>query len=158
MKNILIVISLFLSSFATAKDNTISPITSTFEYTEDTKPEFLCKMNARETRMFVFRMNKKHQFNECKKIWKKNIWFKCWSECKERGLGKNVGGGCGHLLGQSYKCSYNPGKPKHCEAFRYKPEISLFQEIEEILADYCVKKGFQAPSTKKSNKSLEQTD
>jgi len=111
-------------------------------YTVDMEPSILCELPEKEKRKFIFKLYKEHLYKECKDVWDKNIWFKCVAECSEKGLGHNVGGGCGHLVISGYECSYNPGQPEHCNSFRTNPKIGLLQDIRENYIKYCAENGY----------------
>lgn len=154
MKYILLSYFLFiLTSCSTHDVYTENNPDKSINYTVDMSPSVLCNMSRKDRSNFTFKLYKEHSYKKCENIWYENIWYKCIAECKDQGLGKNIGGGCGHLVAHGYKCSYKPGQPKHCNSFRTNPEIGLYKEVRENFSKYCTANGYELK--KQSNKSLQ---
>ncbi|MBQ4835698.1 MULTISPECIES: hypothetical protein [Pseudoalteromonas] len=78
-------------------------------------------------------------YKECRESAYNNAYWKAVSECALKGLGKDIGGGCGHMVGQGAYPMQEPDK-NHCEIFHIPKEVVLEyrqQLIDELELQKC---------------------
>ena len=61
-------------------------------------------------------------FTECKDSMNKAYYWKAVAECSKQGLGKNIGGGCGHLVSYG-NFPMEEVDVSHCEIFKVPIEV-----------------------------------
>ncbi len=70
-----------------------------------------------------FEAKKVHDsYNECRDSIQSAYYWKAVAACAKEGLGKNIGGGCGHLVSYGNYPMEQPDK-SHCDVFKVSREI-----------------------------------
>lgn len=69
----------------------------------------------------------KNDYKKCLNAVIENEYWKAFSKCKEAGDGKNVGGGCAHLVNRgSYSSAVDSS---HCDSFKFEPSKKLAEKL-----------------------------
>lgn len=116
-----LVVLLILSSQVQAGDCVV-----TKEYADARKEVYL---KAREVHA---------SYNECRESAQAAVYWKALAACTHEGLGKEIGGGCAHLVNNgSYPMAMTD--KSHCEIFKVSKEIEK-QYRAELMSKINVKK------------------
>ena len=73
-----------------------------------------------------------NDYMKCKTTAHKNEYWRALSKCVIKGDGKNIGGGCSHLVMRG-KYIQKPDL-KHCEAFKFEPSKEMAKTLLEEIA------------------------
>jgi len=77
------------------------------------------------------------EYRTCKKAANSNAFYKAVAECKKEGRGKNVGGGCFHVVG--YELVTTDKLTQHCEIFK-PTNKDLNAYLEYHISEKSIKK------------------
>ena len=77
-------------------------------------------------------------YNECRDSAQAAVYWKALAACTEEGLGKEIGGGCAHLVSNGSYPMANADK-SHCEIFKVSKEVEK-QYRAELMSKINVKK------------------
>ena len=96
-----------------------------------------CELTAdyRKARIKV-RAELYEEYKSCKKAANSDVFYRAVAECKKEGRGKNIGGGCFHIVG--YELITTKKLTEHCEIF--KP---TYNELDAYLEYYIREKSIQ---------------
>jgi hypothetical protein len=72
-----------------------------------------------------------NDYSRCKKAADHDQFWRAMSKCVEAGDGKNVGGGCAHLIGRGHY--EQPLDAGHCDTFKFEATPELEAELLEKL-------------------------
>ncbi|MDH5178064.1 MAG: hypothetical protein OEZ39_16290 [Gammaproteobacteria bacterium] len=104
---------------------------------------FSCELTDpyKKARIEVGRMvfGENNDYMRCKNTAHKNEYWRALSKCLNKGDGKNIGGGCAHLVMRGEYIN----KPDlgHCEAFKFEPSKEMAKLLlEEMVKERGIKK------------------
>lgn len=78
-----------------------------------------------EAAKIIFGSN--NDYKKCQNAAYETEYWIALSKCVENGDGKNIGGGCAHLVGRGKYL--NSPNINHCEAFKFNPTPKLAKEL-----------------------------